>query len=362
MSSISQNSITHSDFTEFLASGALLRDQQQCTLLLGPFSASDTDKKQEISVCCPFFYETERLSFLRPTRVITLPAMDFARICLRFVESEGTSSPTALSWEPPRKDEFEKGFARIQNLIQQGQIDKAVPVVFARSTGEVSPLMKARMLLELMSVPETLWVYGFWNADQGILGATPEVLFASEGRRLRTMALAGTLAKGDGRESDLLRSAKDQHEHALVVQDLKQELKSLGHVRIRPTGILDLPSLWHLKTDFELDLHEDLDVARMLKTLHPTAALGVFPRLFGWRWMRELPGQEDRARYGAPMTFRLSDQKVISLVAIRNLQWGSSRIVLGSGCGIVGSSELEAEWNELARKRESVMRLLGLIK
>jgi isochorismate synthase EntC len=48
------------------------------------------------------------------------------------------------------------------------------------------------------------------------------------------------------------------------------------------------------------------------------------------------------------------------LVAIRNIQWQDEKIRLGSGCGIVKSSQIEREWQELKLKRESVKRMLSI--
>lgn len=356
-----ETSITQSDFTAFLAHGAFVRDQQQAWLLVGPFSRPEGAKRQGVSVSCPAFYETEQAAFLRPARVFRVPVDELRRFGSRYLE-EHTEKPAPFSWQEPPRADFDGAFARVQNLISQGQIDKAVPVVFARASAEVSAARKARWLLESLGAPDVLWPYGFWSAEEGVLGVTPETLFRVEGRRLTTMALAGTLAKSDGSSEDLRRSQKDQHEHRLVVEDLRAQLGSFGHVRVLATEVLELPKLWHLKTEIAVDLDEAAETEALVRRLHPTAALGVYPRLFGWRWMRELPGQKGRARYGAPLTFELGDERTLSLVAIRNVQWAGSELVLGSGCGVVKDSRLESEWTELERKRQSVLHALGMMQ
>jgi isochorismate synthase EntC len=48
-------------------------------------------------------------------------------------------------------------------------------------------------------------------------------------------------------------------------------------------------------------------------------------------------------------------------VAIRNIQFNENGVVsLGSGCGIVNSSELQSEWQELLLKRQTVREMLGI--
>lgn len=364
-----EDSITHLDFTNLLASGALLRevsdeksDQPPRVLLLwGPFRPSAEDKKQEISVSCPLFYETDHLQFLIPAKHQWIGASELARVCLRFIEDFSEPAPS-FTWQEPPRDEYEAAFARIQNLIQQEQIDKAVPVVFARAKAAVTPVLKARWILELLQAPLGLHVHGLWQGEEGLLGVTPEILFDFQGRELTTMALAGTLAKEDGPASDLLRSSKDQNEHRYVVEDLRNELSRLGHVRVGPTEIKELPSLWHLHTKITAQLRDEPDVSDLIHRLHPTAALGVFPRQFGWRWMAELPGQQGRRSFGAPFTVRMGPDRVRSLVAIRNLQWQGQELLLGSGGGVVKDSRIEPEWTELQRKRQSVLRLFGMAK
>ena len=347
------------DLTGFLASGAILRDAEVVHLFQGPFSVAETPKKQAVSVCCPFFYETEKLSFLTPKAVFTLSAANFARTLMHFLE-ESTDLKTSPEWKEPSKSDFEAAFIRIQNLISQGQIEKAVPAVFARADFAVTAQVRAAWLVELLKAPNSLNPFGFWDGDQGLMGATPEILFKAQGRRLSTMALAGTLAKSDGTCQDLARSSKDQSEHAMVVEDLRQKLSEFGRVGVGGTNILELPTLWHLKTNIELELSESLDITAVLQRLHPTAALGVFPRSFGWRWLKELPGQEERRYFGAPITFILLEDRAISLVAIRMIQWQGGHLVLGSGCGVVKQSVLESEWRELDRKRSAVRSVFGM--
>ncbi|HLK13858.1 MAG TPA: chorismate-binding protein, partial [Fimbriimonadaceae bacterium] len=48
------------------------------------------------------------------------------------------------------------------------------------------------------------------------------------------------------------------------------------------------------------------------------------------------------------------------LVAIRNVQWTREGSVIHAGCGVVGPSRLEREWNELGSKLDAIQQALGL--
>ncbi|MBV2167123.1 MAG: chorismate-binding protein [Bdellovibrio sp.] len=264
------------------------------------------------------------------------------------------------SWVEPQKEHFRQALEGIRSRIQKNEIQKAVPAIFARSSQTVTAVERAQMLLTLLEAPQTLYVYGFWQKGEGVLGATPEVLFEYSQGVIKTMALAGTCPKAEAlqRES-LLEDEKEMQEHLFVLEDLKNTLKSWGDVKTAGPGILELPMLYHLKTEIEVYCTQKPPFLSLIEQLHPTPALGVAPRSQGYKWMAEFPGQEGRRGFGAPFAF-LGPEEALCLVAIRNLQWNRSVSMIGSGCGIVAASEFEREWRELYQKRLSVRKILGL--
>lgn len=357
-----QDSITPSDFTNFLAEGALLRqtlsEGDRWHLVWGPFELSKTPFSEGISIFCPDFYDLDSASYRRGSRTQSLNSGKLENL-LRAYLSDHESRQDSVKWSEPARADFEASFDQIQNKIAHSQIRKAVPVVFRRGEGTISPLERARMLLQLLSAPSTLIVYGFWCGHEGILGATPETLFVQKGRELQTMALAGTCPKAEAaHRPSLLDDPKEMQEHDFVVQDMSEILSRYGKVSRQGPKLLELPTLWHLQTKFFVQT-DHANPGELVHALHPTPALGVFPRQAGYKWMRELPGQKNRARYGAPFAFVWPDE-VVCLVAIRNIQWNAQERLIGSGCGIVGESQLDREWEELHQKRLSVQKILGL--
>ncbi|WP_253715712.1 chorismate-binding protein [Bdellovibrio bacteriovorus] len=266
----------------------------------------------------------------------------------------------SMNWQEPEKSDFATDLEIIQGKIQKGEIQKAVPVIFARTSQTVTAVHRAQMLLSLINAPPSLYVYGFWQNGEGVLGATPETLFEYSKGTLKTMALAGTCPKEDATHREfLLQDEKEMHEHLLVLEDIKSVLKPLGEIKTEGPQILELPTLFHLFTKINVDCQRVPSFTNLIESLHPTPALGVAPRNYGYKWMEELPGQEGRARYGAPFAF-LSKEEALCLVGIRNIQWNKASSMIGSGCGIVAASDLEREWRELYQKRLSVRKILGL--
>ena len=363
-----QNSISLLDFTDFLEAGALLRDRNEWILVFGhsePLSPRKDayEKGSFFSVFSPSFYEVEESEAVRFKNEARLSQANFLKLCRDYLET-APQPPLAwdeVVWKEPDLNDFTQIFSHTQRLISQGQIDKAVPCVFSQAEIQITPATLVKSFLAMSSLPDHLHVYGIWQDGEGTLGATPEILFEKKGLQVSTMALAGTLAKSTkSRGEILLKDKKELHENALVVEDLRYQLRALGHVKVDPVQLMELPTLWHLITRIEMKLENEIDPMDLVKRLHPTPALGVAPRNFGWRWMREWPQQNLRQRFGAPFLMKIDTDHWLCLVAIRNLQWDRKQLLIGSGCGLVRDSELEREWLELFYKRESVKKILGI--
>ena len=267
-----------------------------------------------------------------------------------------------FSWFPPQQEDFLKSFSSVMDKIIHGEIKKAVPISFLEGRGQLGPFQLAQFILKLCDAPETLIPYGFWHEDSGFIGATPEILYSRFEDQFETMALAGTAPQDFSNSQDLLNDPKERHEHQLVIQDIQEKLFNLVDLNFAPTTILELPHLRHLHTavrgriqDFKMT--NDLEI---IQRLHPTSALGVYPRQHGIDWLQSLPQQKERKNFGAPILYNLPDGNVITLVGLRRLEWSKQDIRIGAGCGLVRESIFAREWLEVTRKIESVRKLLGI--
>ena len=87
----------------------------------------------------------------------------------------------------------------------------------------------------------------------------------------------------------------------------------------------------------------------MIRRLHPTAALGVWPRTeAGERWLREADRGVKRRTFGAPFGLEREDHSALAVVGIRNLQLSGDRVRVGAGAGLLSESRLQREFDELA--------------
>lgn len=272
------------------------------------------------------------------------------------VQVNGGGTPL-IEWEALGIGVFQNVYEDIKEDIFAGTLEKSVPVLTENGSlvgGQIETLLHT-----LEELPAAFFSYGIRQGDHGLLGATPELLFALHGRKLETMALAGTTAvkMSDAFEHD----PKEIHEHEFVARYLVQKLSALGEVRRDPRELLNLGTIAHFLSPIHVELELPPDLDELVRLMHPTPALGSFPRnekalgkLRNYRNQLKAP-----AAFGAPFGVKM-DNFSHFVVAIRNLSWEGNRVFLPSGCGVVRESLFENEWRELSLKRQAVKLLLGL--
>lgn len=203
------------------------------------------------------------------------------------------------------------------------------------------------------------------RAGHAFFGASPETLVEVRDGVLRTMALAGSARRGATPEDDaaqaeaLLRSAKDRHEHALVVEAIVQGVQPLSaSVHAEPTPhVLRLPNIQHLRTPITAHLRPTVDVWDVLARLHPTPAVGGLPRGAALALMRQL---EPFARgwYAAPLGVANAEGEGHFAVAIRSALATPEGVTLFAGAGIVADSDPQREWEETALKLRPLLEAI----
>ncbi len=309
----------------------------------------------------------------------------FLEILERELARIGSNGPEVTTGSPlisaqevdPRV--FSEVFSDLKCRISKGPLTKGVPYVFQSVSVSSGPIQRLKFLIHLLRNTQgtPLRVYGVWDSEEGVLGATPEILFSQNGDRIETVALAGTRVNSGvigGDYASLFQDPKEQIEHQIVVSGILDSLRSSVAEEIKDLQVLDtyelhLPTLTHLCTPI-LGRVEPASFSsnffdRLVRCLHPTPALGAFPRSAGLNWLEELQEITPRGRFGAPFGLILpgeGESRSLGhcLVAIRNLQWDAQGVRIGAGCGVVGASQLDREWQEIQGKLRAVKNLFGI--
>lgn len=256
-------------------------------------------------------------------------------------------------------DAYLAGVRDATRRIDEGELEK---VVLARQiSGELDPAADLRVPLARLSERYLdCWTF----AVDGLIGASPETLVRSSGGAVSARVLAGTRgrhhedAQRDRAARDqLLRSAKEQHEHDFAVQSVVTALAP--HVREMRTSdepfALQLPNVWHLATDLGAMLGADATALELVDALHPTAAVAGTPTADAVAMIAELE-PFDRARYSGAVGWIDAAGDGEWVIALRCAQvseadeLGVRCMVATAGGGIVPGSDPNHELGETVSK------------
>lgn len=242
--------------------------------------------------------------------------------------------------------------AEAVDRIAAGDLEK---VVLARdliaTTDE--PLDVRWPLRRLADQYEMCWTF---HVD-GLFGATPEMLVRRERGLVTSRVLAGTIRRtgDDGRDlalaATLARSSKDLEEHEYAVRSVADALEphcSSMNVPEAPF-VLHLPNVMHLATDVNGVVHDVATSLQLAESLHPSAAVGGTPTPAAVQLIAEIEGMP-RERYAGPVGWMDASGDGEWGIALRSAMLTDGGVRLFAGCGIVASSDPEAELAESQAK------------
>lgn len=277
---------------------------------------------------------------------------------------EDSSHAHSINWQMPHEAVYRRAFAELKGELSKGELEKVVLYTMAHAAETMTQTnLKHSLRCAVNSLIQSHgYLYGYWDRSNGMLGVTPEVLFnynVSSNRVLHTMALAGTAPRSVAAE-DFLNDAKERCEHAFVINGIQSAGLVLGEVLAQETSILSLPTLQHLYTPLTIRLRAPFDFIAAVTALHPTPALGGFPRDTAGRWLMDYQKQLARGHFGAPFGLLLPTGEAHCVVAIRQVQWNVNEMRIGVGGGVVQASQVDREWSELLLKLQATRGRLGL--
>ena len=203
-----------------------------------------------------------------------------------------------------------------------------------------------------------------------LVGASPELLVARRGDVVICRPFAGSAPRAADPRTDrangdaLAASAKDRHEHALVVDEMRKVLDPLCvDLEIAPTPQLSrTAAVWHLSTPITGRLRETSTTALDLAVaLHPTPAVGGVPTDAAARLIGELEG--DRGFYAGAVGWCDERGDGRWVVSIRCAQLSADRRSADahSGGGIVAESDPDDEVAETTTKFNTILSALGVV-
>ena len=282
------------------------------------------------------------------------------------LESQMIAPVLTESLHIPDRDAWRSMIGGALDSIRREKYEK---IVLARKTrfGFTERLNPAEILQNLKSLnPGSIYFLIQPRPDSVFIGGTPELLYRRSGDEIFSEAIAGTRMRGKNEQEDeileneLLNSGKDRHEHLIVMDNVREILRSMcSRVDASPdVTVLKLSRVQHLYADFHGRLKKDITDAEIIARLHPTPAVGGFPTENALPEIERLEPFR-RGWYAAPVGW-LSRDSAHFAVAIRSGLILDSDLYLYSGAGIVEGSEADLEWEELDNKIANFLRVLNI--
>jgi isochorismate synthase len=322
----------------------------------------------------PFDYRT-------PVRLVVPERVRWAEP-LRFFEPVQDAPPLVSAGEirevpPPQK--YMRAVEQGLTLLQAGELEK---VVLSRSMQFTSkePVAIPQLLRNLARHHSNGYTFAVdlppagsrGDAGEGerrtLIGASPELLVSRSGLQVTANPLAGSRARSEDpaedrrRAAELFESAKDRHEHAVVVEAVSDALRPYCRRLEVPAApsLVQTETMWHLSTRIVGELKDSSTSSLQLATaLHPTPAVCGTPTDLAKAAIRALE-PFDRGFYTGMVGWMDAGGDGEWVVAIRCAEVEGRLLRLFAGAGIVVGSRPEEELAETSAKFRTMLRAMGL--
>src|SRR5215213_9829252 len=255
---------------------------------------------------------------------------------------------------------------RALSAFSEGRLGK---VVLARRAefgfdGDLDPTLLLGSLKA--ATPGCFHFYTEPEDGTAFLGASPERLFRRDGRSVESEAVAGTRARGvssaddEGLRDELLHSAKDRVEHTYVSKGIREALEPLCEELEIEDSVADMKLARgrHLRAKVRGTLSDGVTDAGLLEAMHPTPAVGGYPRDEAQEEIKVLE-PFDRGWYAGPVGWIGAEASEFA-VGLRSGLVRGQTLALYSGAGIVTGSVPEEEWAEIEQKIGDFTGVFGL--
>ncbi|NEC66569.1 isochorismate synthase DhbC [Streptomyces sp. SID9727] len=327
--------------------------------------ATDAGQPSPVVMGAIPFDHTEPAALSVPAELRTGPPLTSDPLIA--LPSPGTDSPGWRIRPVPEPEVYAKGVASAVERMWRGEFSK---VVLARTLELTSPapLDVPAMLQRLARRDPSGYTFALpTGPGRTLIGASPELLVSRRGRRLVANPLAGSAPRSDDLAEDvrraaaLLESAKDLHEHAVVVDAVHQALAphcSGMAVPPRPT-LIRTATMWHLSTTVTGTLSDpDTSALTLACALHPTPAVCGTPTATARRVLTETE-PFDRGFFTGVVGWGDARGDGEWVVTIRCAEAEDRTLRLYAGAGVVAASEPEAETAETAAKFRTFLSAVG---
>lgn len=304
------------------------------------------------------FLQVNSLGPVYPGRVAR-----FVRMVASAPPRQRAAVPFAL--EPDSREAWGAAMDAALAAIGEGRVSKVVLSRRLRLVAE-HPFSSKDLLVNLIDGDARGTVLLYRYADVFFCGCTPELLVRKRGDVVESMCLAGTCPAGaTAAESDalaeaLLADGKNRAEHDYVVQLIRSVLDRVCYDVDVPTApeIMRLAHVQHLFTPARARVLAGITLADLMEDLHPTPAVAGTPVGEAKMLLRAIEPY-NRGFYAGACGFVDGAGDGEFSVALRTGVFDGEMGYVYGGCGIVGESDADAEYEEIDLKLRTILSAFG---
>jgi salicylate biosynthesis isochorismate synthase/menaquinone-specific isochorismate synthase len=288
---------------------------------------------------------------------------EMAEAHMPLIDPDPVQPTRVASAAPP--SHYEQAVERAVERIQRGELEKIVLAREVRAHAP-SPPDPGAVLGALRDVFPACFCWCVGTPELAFVGASPELLVRRDGARAQTVALAGTTRRSadpavdDHLGEQLLLSAKDREEQAIVVRRIERTLEpvSVWVTAADDPVLVKVQNVQHLATPIRAQLADPLPAVELAGMLLPTPAVGGEPREAALPLIPALEGL-DRGWYAGAVGWTDLAEDGEFCVALRCALLRGETGHLYAGCGIVRDSVAADELAESEVKLEALLPLLS---
>jgi isochorismate synthase len=264
----------------------------------------------------------------------------------------------------PTREEWLERVHEARRLIQGGAFSKVV----------LSRRLRVRTERRIDAPRVVSWLRGrypscahvAYSLPEGtLISASPERLVRLRDGLVRSDAVASTTVRSPDHaedrylEQELLANPKSRREHGLVVDAIVQGLRPLcSRMRVPPQPrIMKLETLQHLWTPIEGLAKPATTVLDCAECLHPTPAVGGYPREPALSWLATL--KERRTWFTGGIGWITPQGEGELAVVLRCAMVKGEEAEIFAGAGIVSDSDPRAELGETELKMRVMLEALA---
>ena len=262
-------------------------------------------------------------------------------------------------------DQYRAVIARAREYIAAGDVFQVNLAQRFVASGRVDPLALDGQLQAASPAPYSAFLA--WG-DCAILSASPELFYATEGRRIITRPIKGTRPRevdpvADAAQArDLLASPKDAAELTMIVDLERNDLGRVcefGSVRVAEARALEShPNVHHTVAAIEGLLRAEVGPIDVVRALFPGGSITGAPKIRAMQIIDELEPCR-RGIYTGSIGYWSANDRSAFNIAIRTAVVAGNQISYHVGGGIVADSDPESEYRETLHKGRALFELLG---